>query len=105
MPATIRARRTGFSRRRPASDDSARSTAYWALAEAHWLGGRSEEAIAASDRALELPIGSYPGRANAVLIGQWARADQGLPVDPRAEAALANTAPDEAGAIGTNCVA
>jgi DNA-binding NarL/FixJ family response regulator len=80
-----------------ASDDAARSTAAWALAETHWLGGR-EEAIAASDMALDLSVGSFPGRVNAVLIGQWARVDHGIPVDPRAEAVLAKVPRNASGA-------
>ena len=46
-----------------ASDDATRSTAYWALAEAHWLGGR-EGTIAASEMALDLPLGSFPGHGS-----------------------------------------
>ena len=51
-----------------------------------------------SDIALELPVGSYPGRVNAVLIGQWARVDHGIAVDPRADAVLAHAPPNLSGA-------
>jgi DNA-binding NarL/FixJ family response regulator len=86
--------RTGLA---DASDDAARSTACWALAEALWLEG-SKEAIAVGDLALGLAVGNYPGRVSAVLIGQWARVDHGLPVDPHAVEALQSVLPNLQGA-------
>ncbi len=80
-----------------ATDDAARSTACWALAEAHWLAGR-DEAIAMGDIAFDLAVGSYPGRVNAVLIAQWSRVDHGRPVDPRAAAVLSHAPPNLSGA-------
>ncbi len=86
--------RTGLA---DASDDAARSTACWALAEALWLEG-SKEAIAVGDLALGLAVGNYPGRVSAVLIGQWARVDHGLAVDPQAVEALQSVLPNLQGA-------
>jgi DNA-binding NarL/FixJ family response regulator len=80
-----------------ASDDGARSTATWALAETHWLAGR-REAIVASNAAFDLAVGGYPGRVNAVLIGQWARRDEGTPCDTRARDVVALAFPNLAGA-------
>src|SRR5262249_29932569 len=80
-----------------ASDDAARSTATWALAETHWLAGR-RDAIEVSDAAFELAVGGYPGRVNAVLIGQWARHDEETPSDPRAGDVIALAFPNLAGA-------
>jgi DNA-binding NarL/FixJ family response regulator len=76
-----------------ASDDAARSTAFWALAEVHWLGGR-DDALTVADAAFELPVGGYPGRVNAVLVGAWARHDRGIEVDARAEEVTASAMPN-----------
>jgi DNA-binding NarL/FixJ family response regulator len=81
-----------------ASDDAARSMALWALAETHWLAGRAE-AIATADAALALEVGGYPGRVQAVLVGQWARHDQGQPIDPRSVDVMALAFPNLRGAI------
>ncbi len=101
---------------RQASDDSARSTASWVLAEALWLAGDAERAVAISDACLDLGVGGFPGAVNAAIAGTWARAELRRPTDARTLAAatsgfanleparveaeaFAATAPEEARAL------
>ena len=67
-----------------APDDTGRSMALWALTEACWLGGDLEGAIEASDRCVALDAAGFPGQVFGALLGQWARADLGLPPDDAA---------------------
>ena len=81
-----------------ASDDAARSSALCALAETHWLAGRTEEASAAAARAAALPVVGYPGHVSAAVVGVWAAAELRQPISDTLRAAVDAAPPNLAGA-------
>ena len=81
-----------------ASDDAARSSALCALAETHWLAGRTEAALAAAEQAAELPVVGYPGQVSAALIGAWAAHDLARPIAGPVLTAIGAAAPNLLGA-------
>ncbi len=81
-----------------ASDDSSRSTASWALAEALWLSGDLARAVEVADASLELTAGGFPGAVNAALAGLWAKRELGLPLDEVSRAATRSGFPNLAAA-------
>ena len=81
-----------------ASDDSARATASWALAESAWLAGEAERAVEVATASLDLGLTGFPSAVNAALVGQWARIHLELAPDDRLAAATATGLPNFAGA-------
>ncbi|MGZ6898592.1 MAG: LuxR C-terminal-related transcriptional regulator [Acidimicrobiia bacterium] len=81
-----------------ASDDSARSTASWVVAETAWLVGDAERALAVAMSAVALPTAGYPGSVNAALMGHWAARDLGRCVSPELHAATQSGFPNLAAA-------
>ena len=82
---------------RPAMTQPAPS-ALWALAETHWLAGRLDAALAASERAAALPVVGYPGHVGAALVGAWAAFELGRPVPDAFLAAIEGAPPNLSGA-------
>lgn len=70
-----------------ASDDSARSMASWALAEAAWLGGEARRSFDVAVASLDLNAAGFAGAVNAALLGLWAATDLELAHDERLVAA------------------